>query len=59
MPVILRREDEKKWLSSLPEAELLDLLQPYPPEQMIAYKVSGKVNSAVNDVPEILEPAGT
>lgn len=55
MPVILKREDENKWLSSAPEEELLDLLQPYPSDRMITYPVSKKVNSPVNDVPEILE----
>jgi putative SOS response-associated peptidase YedK len=58
MPVILKREDENKWLSSSPEEELMDLLQAYPSDQMIAYPVSNKVNSPVNDVPEILEPVG-
>jgi putative SOS response-associated peptidase YedK len=56
MPVILKREDEKKWLSPADESELLDLLRPYPSEQMIKYAVSRKVNSPVNDIPEILEP---
>jgi putative SOS response-associated peptidase YedK len=55
MPVILKREDENKWLSSAPEEELLDLLQPYPSDRMITYPVSNKVNSPLNDVPEILE----
>jgi putative SOS response-associated peptidase YedK len=58
MPVILNREDEHKWLSSSPEEELLELLKPYPPERMITYPVSPKVNSPLNDIPEILEPAG-
>jgi putative SOS response-associated peptidase YedK len=56
MPVILKREDEKKWLSSIKEEEVLSLLQPYPSERMITYPVSKKVNSTVNDIPEILEP---
>jgi putative SOS response-associated peptidase YedK len=56
MPVILNREDENKWLSSSPVEELLELLQPYPPERMIAYPVSKTVNSPLNDLPEILEP---
>jgi putative SOS response-associated peptidase YedK len=56
MPVILKREDEKKWLSSAPEEELLGLLQPFPPERMITYPVSSKVNSPLNDLPEIFEP---
>ena len=55
MPVILKREDEKKWLQAGHEEELLDLLLPYPSERMITYPVSKKVNSPMNDVPEILE----
>jgi len=31
MPVLLRRDDETKWLSpSIPSAEVLDMLKPYP-----------------------------
>ena len=56
MPVILKREDEEKWLKSAQEEELLHLLQPYPSERMMTYPVSNKVNSPLNDVPEILEP---
>jgi putative SOS response-associated peptidase YedK len=59
MPVILKREDENKWLSSAPEEELLDLLQPYPSDHMITYPVSKKVNSPLNDDPEILEKVET
>jgi len=55
MPVILKREDEKKWLNPAPEEELLKFLQPYPSEQMMKYPVSRKVNSPMNDIPEILE----
>jgi putative SOS response-associated peptidase YedK len=56
MPVILKQEDEKMWLSSASEEELLKLLLPYSSEQMIKYPVSRIVNSPVNDVPEILDP---
>ena len=56
MPVILKKEDEKKWLSAANEKELLELLQPYPSERMNKYPVSKKVNSPFNDLPEILEP---
>jgi putative SOS response-associated peptidase YedK len=56
MPVILKREDEKKWLSAIGETELLELLLPYPSERMKKYPVSKKVNSPLNDVPEIFNP---
>ena len=56
MPVILKREDEKKWLGSPYEKELLDLLLPFPSDQMKTYPVSKKVNSPLNDFREILDP---
>jgi putative SOS response-associated peptidase YedK len=56
MPVILNRDDERKWLGKTHEKELIDLLQPYPSDQMISYPVSLQVNSPRNDIPEIFEP---
>ncbi len=40
MPVILNRENEKKWLSDLKEKEIADLLKPYNDKEMKAYTVS-------------------
>lgn len=57
MPVILRREDEQLWLGSDNAAELLELLRPYPDEEMEAYPVSKLINSAANDFPEVIAPA--
>jgi len=58
MPVILHEKDEAKWLD--PEFKdtdkLSSLLQPYPSEQMVAYKVSTIVNSPKNDTPSCIEP---
>ena len=58
MPVILHEKDEAKWLD--PEfkdtEKLSSLLQPYPSEQMVAYKVSTIVNSPKNDTPSCIEP---
>jgi putative SOS response-associated peptidase YedK len=58
MPVILPKEAEDLWLdSSLADhRRLLDLLQPYPADEMIAYEVSSLVNSVKNDSPECIEP---
>ena len=56
MPVMLHAQDEGDWLNpqlSLHEAQAL--LVPYPPEHMIAYKVSTKVNSPTHNTPEVLE----
>jgi putative SOS response-associated peptidase YedK len=48
MPVILKQEDEKKWLSSKISAEILSLLKPYASEEMDAFPVSKLVNSPRN-----------
>lgn len=57
MPVILRREDEHRWLREVHEQELLALLKPYPAEAMEAYEISRLVNSPVNDTPAVFTPA--
>lgn len=55
MPVILNRQMEKKWLDKYtPESELLEMLQPFPSDQMLSYTVSPLVNSVQNDVPSIV-----
>jgi putative SOS response-associated peptidase YedK len=55
MPVILNRNMEKKWLDSYTsEAELLEMMNPYPSEQMISYTVSPLVNSVQNDAPSVI-----
>lgn len=47
MPLILSKEDEKKWI------------EPYPESDMISYTVSQKVNSGKNNrnVPQSMEKA--
>lgn len=52
MPVILRREDEERWLDPdlKDSARLLPLLRPYAAAEMEAYEVSMLVNSPRNDV---------
>lgn len=37
MPVILQSGDEERWLKSTREDELVELLRPYPAEEMLAY----------------------
>jgi putative SOS response-associated peptidase YedK len=55
MPVILKREHEKKWLDSYSsESELLELLNPYPNELMLSFTVSPLVNSVQNDSQSVL-----
>jgi putative SOS response-associated peptidase YedK len=59
MPVILPRDVEDFWLDSSIEdhRRLLDLLLPYPAEEMEAYAVSSLVNSVKNDSIACIEPA--
>jgi len=53
MPVILSREDERRWLFPLPESELLKMLRPYPAGHMKVYQISKLVNPPGNDGPEV------
>lgn len=57
MPVMLNSEDRWTWLA--PETDktaLIDLLAPYPAEEMKCYAVSTEVNSPDNDHPAVIEP---
>ena len=58
MPVIIPREHFGRWLDPARHdpAELVDLLQPYPPERMKMTPVSRTVNSPVNETPECVRP---
>ncbi len=55
MPVIIGRNYEEDWLKSENPEKLKTLFEPFPAERMTAYPISKLVNSAVNDVPEILD----
>ncbi len=56
MPVILRREDEEKWLKEPNLPLVLELLRPYDAEDMAAYEISKLINSPSNDTPEVTNP---
>ena len=58
MPVILRQDDEMRWLSRdvLPADEVKRILSPYPAELMEAYPVSDRVNSPGADDEKVIEP---
>jgi putative SOS response-associated peptidase YedK len=58
MPVILRPEDEERWLdaSRTPFVKAQSLLKPLPEELMDAHDVSTIVNSAKYDGPECIRP---
>jgi len=55
MPVILKPEDEKGWLSGIDREDILRLLKPFPSEEMDSYPVSKLVNSPRNETPEVLK----
>lgn len=61
LSVILRRQDEEKWLDPniTDAARLTSLLVPHPSEVMESYVVSGLVNSSKNDRPECIAAVGT
>ena len=58
MPVILRPEDEDRWLDpDLKDPEdLLPMLQPYPSEEMEGYPVTRAVNSPSHNGPDCIAP---
>ena len=58
MPVILNRDDERRWLhpDTSPETALDILEQPVSADVMAAYPVSKSVNRPVEDGPHVREP---
>jgi putative SOS response-associated peptidase YedK len=56
MPVILAQRDYGRWLDSGdPARPPMDLLRPYPAEQMVAWPVSDRVGNVRNNDPQLLE----
>jgi putative SOS response-associated peptidase YedK len=58
MPVILRPEDEERWIAGEKPSmdELHALLGPYPAREMEAFPVSPRVNSPAVDDPSLIAP---
>jgi putative SOS response-associated peptidase YedK len=57
MPVILHRQDYARWLKPGDPANLpVDLLRPYPAEEMKAWPVGNDVGNVRNNRPELIEP---
>ncbi len=57
MPVVLHRRDYERWLTPGDPTRLpVDLLRPYPAEEMTAWKVGREVGNVRNNRPELLEP---
>jgi putative SOS response-associated peptidase YedK len=61
MPVILRQEDETRWLSGdVPTGdEMREMLGSYRPGEMEAYPVSSRVNSPAEDDERLIQPLPT
>ena len=55
MPVVIAPSGAERWLDRT-ESDIGDLLEPYPAEQMTAYRVSTRVNSSRNEGPELIAP---
>ena len=56
MPVIIERKDYARWLGGGDASQPpLDLLRPFPAEQMIAWKVDRAVGNVRNDTAQLLE----
>jgi putative SOS response-associated peptidase YedK len=57
MPVILTKEQEVLWLSEeLSPENLIEMLEPFPVEELQAFPVSNKVNSVKNNDASLIEP---
>ena len=56
MPVILKKEDETKWLDASALSELEPLLEPLPSKFLECYQVSTLVNQWKNDSPTCIKP---
>jgi putative SOS response-associated peptidase YedK len=58
MPVIIERKDYARWLGGGDSAQPpVDLLRPFPAEQMIVWKVDKAVGNVGNDTAQLLESA--
>lgn len=56
MPVMLTGDTCWEWLQRTRPDELMELLRPFPADQMVAYPISRLVNDPSLDAPEILLP---
>ncbi len=58
MPVIMKRENEEKWLQEIDISEAQKMLEPYPFEDLEAYPISTLVNNPRNNSEDIIKPLG-
>lgn len=55
--MIIQPKDYDRWLTpGDPERRPVDLLRPFPAEQVTAWKVDRKVGNVKNDAPDCIEP---
>lgn len=59
MPVILGREEERRWLEADDHSDRQALLDPFPADRTTAHEVSMAVNNPANEGPELIEPVGS
>ena len=58
MPLIPAPDDYAAWLDENAARDVVELVRPYPSEELWACRVNAVVNSVRNDGPECVEPAG-
>jgi putative SOS response-associated peptidase YedK len=57
MPVIVRAADYERWMAPAdPERLPVDLLRPFPEEEMAAWKIGSAVGNVRNDSPDLIVP---
>lgn len=56
MPAILPRKYEKLWLSNTSIEKLLEILIPYPSDELEGYKINNTVNSIKNEGSDLIKP---
>jgi putative SOS response-associated peptidase YedK len=57
MPVILAPKDYERWMAPADPAQLpVDLLRPYPAEEMTAWKINVRVGDVRNDEATLIGP---
>jgi putative SOS response-associated peptidase YedK len=60
MAVILHRRDYERWLAAADPSHLpIDLLRPFPAEEMKCWKVGRAVGNTRNNDPSLIEPLKT
>ncbi len=58
MPAILARDQEESWIrpGGIGPADISRILAPYPPEEMVAFPVSQRVNDPGSEGPGLIQP---